>query len=95
MHHIKFGAGYIYHRFRPEVMTSKISDKVDSEAFRDTTYHSMNNSRIYAHEVSAYAEDNLKSVLVYGLILDYTFLCFKYKNKVISLCSRVSQHVIN
>ena len=38
MHHIKFGAGYIYHRFRPEVMTSKISDKVDSEAFRDTTY---------------------------------------------------------
>ena len=60
MHHIKFGAGYIYHRFRPEVMTSKISDKVDSEAFRDTTYHSMNNSRIYAHEVSAYAEDNLK-----------------------------------
>ena len=22
-HHIKFGTGYIYHRFRPEVMTSK------------------------------------------------------------------------
>ena len=28
VHHVKFGTGYIYHRFRPEVMTSKISDRI-------------------------------------------------------------------
>lgn len=60
MHHIKLGAGHIYRRFRSEVMIPKILDKVDSEVFRDITYHSMNSSQIYVHEISAYAEDNLK-----------------------------------
>lgn len=59
-HHIKFGTGYIYHRFRPEVMTTKISEKTDAVAERDTTYNAISNSRIYGHEVSAYIEDNLK-----------------------------------
>ncbi|MDC2232911.1 TonB-dependent receptor [Bacteroides thetaiotaomicron] len=91
MHHIKFGAGYIYHRFRPEVMTSKISDKVDSEAFRDTTYHSMNNSRIYAHEVSAYAEDNLKISTRLRLNLGLHFSLFQVqKQSYFSLQPRVS-----
>ena len=61
VHHIKFGAGYIYHRFRPEVMTSKVTDKTGDVATRDTTYYSMANSRIYGHEVSTYIEDNLKA----------------------------------
>ena len=60
IHHVKFGAGYIYHCFRPEVMTSKISDKAYNSVERDTTYNSIANSRIYGHELSAYAEDNLK-----------------------------------
>ncbi len=59
-HHVKFGTGYIYHRFRPEVMTSKISDKTDDTTDRDTTYNSIANSRIYAHEISTYIEDNIR-----------------------------------
>lgn len=59
-HHIKFGAAYLYHSFRPEVMTSRITEKGNNQAERDTAYHSIANSRIYAHEVSAYAEDNFK-----------------------------------
>lgn len=59
-HRIKFGAEYLYHGFRPEVMTSKITEKTDNQIQNDATYHGINNSRIYAHEVSAYAEDNFK-----------------------------------
>lgn len=59
-HHVKLGTGYIYHRFRPEVMTSKISDKTDDTTDRDTTYNSITNSRIYAHEISTYVEDNIR-----------------------------------
>lgn len=58
-HHIKFGTGYLYHSFRPEVMTSRITDDTE-EGRQDTTYNSIGNSRIYAHELSAYAEDNIK-----------------------------------
>ena len=72
-------------------MTSKISDKVDSEAFRDTTYHSMNNSRIYAHEVSAYAEDNLKIGTRLRLNLGLHFSLFQVqKQSYFSLQPRVS-----
>ena len=59
-HHIKFGTGYLYHNFRPEVMTSKITEHTEKQSEQDTTYHSIGNSRIYAHELSAYAEDNIK-----------------------------------
>ena len=59
-HRIKFGTEYMYHSFRPEVMTSRISEQTDNHTERDSIYHSINNSRIYAHEISAYAEDNFK-----------------------------------
>ncbi len=60
IHHIKFGTGYLYHRFRPEVMTSKITDQTNETVQRDTIYNSISNSQIEGHEVSAYAEDNLQ-----------------------------------
>ena len=59
-HRIKFGTEYMYHSFRPEVMTSRISEQTDNHTERDSIYHSINNSRIYAQEISAYAEDNFK-----------------------------------
>lgn len=59
-HHIKFGTSYLYHHFRPEVMTSKITDKKDEAIQRDTVYNSISNSQINGHEVSAYAEDNFQ-----------------------------------
>lgn len=80
IHHIKFGAGYINHRFRPEVMTSKISDKTN-KADRDTTYHSIANSRIYGHEILAYAEDNLKLGNRLRLNLGLHFSLFHVQNK--------------
>ena len=57
-HHIKFGAGYLHHNFRPEVATSKIQEKEDGITKQDTLYNSISNSTIQAHEVSAYIEDN-------------------------------------
>ena len=56
-HHIKFGATYLYHNFHPEVMTSKVSN-ITEEARSDTLYKGISNSKIYAHELSVYAEDN-------------------------------------
>lgn len=57
-HHIKFGTEYLYHSFRPEVMTSKVFDKEEESIRQDTAYQSISNSNIYVHEVSAYLEDN-------------------------------------
>lgn len=57
-HHIKFGAGYLYHRFKPEVATTRIQEKEENALPQDTLYCNTPNSRIYGHEVSAYVEDN-------------------------------------
>lgn len=57
-HHIKFGAGYLHHDFRPEVATSKIQEKENGITKQDTLYNSISNSTIQAHEISAYIEDN-------------------------------------
>lgn len=56
-HHIKFGGNFIHHKFRPEVMTSRISS-INGEIKEDSTYRSISNSRIHANEFSVYAEDN-------------------------------------
>ena len=56
-HHIKFGSGYLYHNFKPEVESSRIRNKEDAHKI-DTTYANLSNSNIYANEVSVYAEDN-------------------------------------
>lgn len=56
-HHIKFGGGYLYHHFRPEVMTSR-NYQSEVSTVQDTTYYSIPNPDIYAHELSAYIEDN-------------------------------------
>ena len=91
VHHVKFGTGYIYHRFRPEVMTSKISDKTDDTVDRDTTYNNIANSRIYAHEVSAYMEDNIKVNSRLRLNLGLHFSLFHVqKQSYFSLQPRVS-----
>lgn len=59
VHHIKFGAGYIYHAFCPEVTNVQCKDKENGTLPIDTVYNSPNHN-IYAHEVSVYAEDNWK-----------------------------------
>lgn len=57
-HHIKFGTGYLFHRFQPEVITTRIHDRENGITERDTIYNSLANSDIRGHEITAYAEDN-------------------------------------
>ena len=57
-HHIKFGGNYTYHRFKPEVVTSRIAT-ANEEASQDSTYRALSNSQINAQELSAYVEDNV------------------------------------
>lgn len=57
-HHIKFGGNYTFHRFKPEVMTSKMST-TDDDVKQDSIYHAISNSKLKAHEFSAYIEDNV------------------------------------
>lgn len=57
-HHLKFGTGYLYHYFKPEVQTVRVKEAtitIDT----DTVYSSASNARVYAHEASVYAEDEI------------------------------------
>ncbi len=59
-HRIRFGGNYLFHRFRPEVMTSKIYEQASGSVQQDTAFHSLFNNYIYAHEASVYAEDDFE-----------------------------------
>ncbi len=90
-HHIKFGTEYLYHSFRPEVTTSKISDKIDNQMARDTTYHSVSDGNIHAHELSVYAEDNYKITSRMRLNFGLHFSMFHVQEKsYFSLQPRIS-----
>lgn len=56
-HHVKFGGSYLYHTFKPEVLSSHIKETELSQA-QDTTYNLIPSTHIYAHEASVYIEDN-------------------------------------
>lgn len=56
-HHIKFGANYLYHQFYPEVMTNT-SEENDNGVIKNDFYSSLTNPNIFAHELSAYLEDD-------------------------------------
>ena len=72
-------------------MTSKISEKTGDRTDRDTTYHSIANSRIYGHEISAYAEDNIKMSDRLRLNLGLHFSLFNVQHQsYFSLQPRVS-----
>lgn len=58
-HHIKFGASYLYHDFKPEIETVKIKER-EGGIVSDSIHCNLSNSHIYANEISAYAEDNLR-----------------------------------
>lgn len=57
-HHIKFGAEYIYHTFRPGVSTSKVQDIDDGTVQQDTIYNTSSSREMHGQEISLYAEDN-------------------------------------
>lgn len=57
-HHIKFGAEFIHHTFRPGVSTSKIKEIDDGSLLEDTLYHTSSSHTMHGQEFSLYAEDN-------------------------------------
>nr|WP_304967824.1 TonB-dependent receptor [uncultured Parabacteroides sp.] len=58
-HHIKYGASYLYHTFRPEVTTSRVKEAANGQTAQDTVYNDSSNSYLHGHEFSLYAEDNI------------------------------------
>lgn len=49
-HHVKFGVSYLYHTFRPEVMTSRVKEAVGGQTAQDTVYNDSSNSYLHGHE---------------------------------------------
>lgn len=56
-HHIKFGGNYTFHKFNPQVTSSRVQE-ITEESKVDTLYKGVSDSRMNAHEVFLYAEDN-------------------------------------
>lgn len=79
-HHIKFGGGYLNHRFQPEVQTSRIK-YIENGMATDTTYSSMSDSRIRAHEANVYVEDNLNVGSRFSTNLGFHLSMFNVSNK--------------
>jgi hypothetical protein len=78
--HIKFGGGYLKHRFQPEVQTSRIKYN-ENGMTTDTTYSSMSDSRIRAHEANVYVEDNLNIGSRFSTNLGFHLSLFNVSNK--------------
>ena len=77
-HHIKFGTGYLYHDFKPEVETMRIKES-ESGMISDSIYSSQSNSHIYANEVSAYIEDEFMVTQQLSLNAGLNFSLFNVK----------------
>lgn len=59
-HHIKFGAEYIHHTFRPETITSRIQAKAETTGKQDTVYRTNCNEVLHGQDISLYGEDNFE-----------------------------------
>lgn len=79
-HHIKFGGGYLRHEFKPEVQSSRIRNNENGTAI-DTTYTSMSDSRLLAHEGNLYAENNLTIGRRFSANLGFHFSLFNVEGK--------------
>ncbi len=59
-HRIRFGSGYLYHTFKPEIATARIADKVGDSPSQEVLFSDLANQPIQAHEMTLYAEDNFE-----------------------------------
>ncbi|MBQ3636462.1 MAG: TonB-dependent receptor [Bacteroidales bacterium] len=57
-HTVKVGSNYLYHVFKPQTTASRMKSTYEEERV-DTTFNSTSNA-IYAHELSVYAEDDIR-----------------------------------
>lgn len=76
-HDIKFGTSYTYHTFTPDVTSMKIIDSEQTEQNIDTVSGS---PKVYAHETSAYLEDNISLGKMLKLNLGLHFSSFHVEN---------------
>lgn len=76
-HDIKFGTSYTYHTFTPDVTSMKIVDSEQTEQNIDTMSGS---PKVYAHETSAYLEDNISLGKMLKLNLGVHFSSFHVEN---------------
>ncbi|MCC8146795.1 MAG: TonB-dependent receptor [Bacteroidales bacterium] len=57
-HHIRFGAGYIFHTFQPEGQTSRQFQTMEGDTVSNTRYDYLSEN-MKAHETSLYVEDEI------------------------------------
>lgn len=89
-HNIKFGGKYIYHQFAPEVQTGKQQDSNTGYPQANGNYI-LNNSHIYAHDCSLYAEDDLSLNERWKINAGFHFSLFNVqKQTYLSLQPRLS-----
>ncbi len=76
-HDIKFGTSYTYHTFTPDVTSVKFVDSEQTEQNIDTVSGS---PKVYAHETSAYLEDNISFGKILKINLGVHFSSFHVQN---------------
>ena len=76
-HDIKFGTAYTYHTFTPDVTSLKVIDSEQTEQNIDTVSGS---PKVYAHEITAYIEDNISLGRMLKLNLGIHFSSFSVQN---------------
>ena len=59
-HRVKFGAEYLYHTFRPETTSTRIKEVSGATIEQDTLYAGSGNNTLRGHELSLYAEDDIR-----------------------------------
>ena len=78
-HNVKFGTGYLYHNFKPEVETMRVKD-IEDGIITENEIQNMSNSIIFANELSAYVEDNINLTPRLNLNAGLHFSLFKVRN---------------
>lgn len=78
-HHVKFGAGYLYHTFKPEVQIVRIKENADGTTTNDA-FNSQKNAHVYANELSVYAEDDVRLTPRLNVNAGLHFSLFNVKN---------------
>lgn len=78
---IKFGFEYLYHTYEPEVNGSSTLFETGGETTTTKSDEDTDNSRIYAHEMMLYAEDDIKVTDHWQLNLGIHASMFEVSNK--------------
>lgn len=79
-HHIRFGGNYLYHQFRPEIMINSVEENNNGK-INNEYYTSTPRPTIYAHEVSAYIEDDFNICSKVSINAGVNLSCFLVQQK--------------